>query len=243
MKAIIFAAGLGTRLRPLTNAIPKAMVPLKKKPLLHHAIDYLSSYGFDDIIINVHHFSAKVKDYIANNHFDAKITISDESEKILDTGGGLKKASWFFDDGAPFLVYNCDVITNLDLESFYSFHRKHKPMASLAVRDRHNGRYLLFDDQMNLKGLGNNKTGYVDTFNGWQGKGREFGFSGIHVIDPKIFDYFPDEDVFSILTLYKRATAANEKIKGFNHSQNFWMDLGKPENLAAAEGIYDQVFK
>lgn len=241
---MILAAGLGTRLRPLTNSLPKALVPLRKKPLLHHAIDYVSSYGFDEIIVNVHHFADLIMDYIKKQNFDARVTItvSDETTKLLDTGGALKAASWFFDDGKPFLVYNSDVLTKLDLLDFYRYHTDHNPLATLAVRNEHSGRYLLFDDNMNMRGLGNKKSGYSEKFYDWKGIGKEYGFSGIHMINPQIFEYAPEEDAFPIFTWYKKASA-HGAIKGYDHSGTFWMDLGKPENLAAAEGIYDQVFK
>lgn len=244
MKAMILAAGLGTRLRPLTNNLPKALVPLKEKPLLHHAIDYVSSYGFDEIIVNVHHFADLIRDYVRKHNFDARvtITISDETTKLLDTGGGIKKASWFFDDGEPFLVYNSDVLTKLDLLDFYRFHTDHNPLATLAVRNEHNGRYLLFDDNMYMRGLGNKKSGYSEKFNDLNETGKEYGFSGIHIINPQIFVSMPEEDVFSIFNWYKKACRYGS-IKGYDHSSIFWMDLGKPENLAAAEGIYDRVFK
>ena len=244
MKAMILAAGLGTRLRPLTNNLPKALVPLKEKPLLHHAIDYVSSYGFDEIIVNVHHFADLIKDFVKKQHFDKRvtITISDETAKLLDTGGGLKAASWFFDDDKPFLVYNSDLLTKLDLQDFYRYHVEHNPLATLAVRSKHSDRYLLFDENMNMRGLGNKKSGYSEKFNDWKGTGTEYGFSGIHMINPQIFEYAPEEDVFSIFKWYKKA-CRHKSIKGYDHSGTFWMDLGKPENLAAAEGIYDRVFK
>lgn len=243
MKAMIFAAGLGTRLRPLTNAIPKALVPLKKKPLLHHAIDYLSRFGFNDIIVNVHHFADRIVEYLSDQSFDASVTISDERDKLLDTGGGLKNAAWFFDDDRPFLVYNSDVLTNMDLTAFYDYHQQNATIGKLAVRKNHSGRYLRLDDHMSLAGLGNKKTGFEDKWVTSAGKGNEWGFSGIHLLEPEIFKYMPDEEVFSILDVYKNAVRQGESIKGFDHSGSFWMDLGKPENLAAAEGLYDKVFR
>ena len=159
MRAFILAAGLGTRLKPLTNSVPKALVKINDKTLLEILIDKLILSGFNKIIINVHHFANQVIDFINQNNFSAEIVISDESDKLLDTGGGLKKAAWFFDDGKPFLVHNVDILSNIDLKKMYNFHLQNNTLAALAIRKRKSTRYLLFTDDNNLCGWMNEKTG------------------------------------------------------------------------------------
>lgn len=237
MKAMIFAAGLGTRLQPLTNSIPKALVPFNNKPLLQHLIEKLVVEGFDKIIINTHHFSEQLIDFInIKNSFGIHISISDETGTLLDTGGGLIKASWFFDDGKPFLVHNVDVVSNIDFSSLLKFHIENNAIATLAVRDRKTSRYLHFDDNNALSGWENIKTGErLGHFN--QEKTRRFAFSGIHVIDPKIFKLINEEGKFSIINVYLNLANEN-KIVGFDHSEDLWMDVGNLTNLKKAEELF-----
>ena len=134
MKAMIFAAGLGTRLKPLTDNIPKALVPVAGKPLLQHTIEKLKQSGFDEIIINIHHFGQQIIDFVQENHlFDIRIEFSDEREQLLDTGGGIKKAAWFFDDNEPFLIHNVDILSNVNLHDLYHFHLKNNTAATLQI--------------------------------------------------------------------------------------------------------------
>lgn len=237
MKAMIFAAGLGTRLQPLTNSIPKALVPFNNKPLLQHLIEKLVVEGFDKIIINTHHFSEQLIDFInIKNSFGIHISISDETGTLLDTGGGLIKASWFFDDGKPFLVHNVDVVSNIDFSSLLKFHIENNAIATLAVRDRKTSRYLHFDDNNVLSGWENIKTGErLGHFN--QEITRRFAFSGIHVIDPKIFKLINEEGKFSIINVYLNLANEN-KIVGFDHSEDLWMDVGNLTNLKKAEELF-----
>ena len=186
MRAMILAAGLGTRLQPLTDNIPKALVKLRNKTLLEIAINHLVRNGFDKIIINVHHFGDQVINFIEENIFDADISISDERDKLLNTGGGLKKASQFFKDEKPFLLYNVDIVTNLNLKTLYEANLKSNSIATLTVRKRESSRYLLFNSENILCGWKNTKTGElisscsINLLN-------EFAFSGIHIINPKIY--------------------------------------------------------
>ena len=233
MRAMILAAGLGTRLQPLTDNLPKALVKIRDKTLLEIAISNLVKNGFDKIIINVHHFADQVIDFIGQNNFSADITISDERDKLLDTGGGLKKASRFFNDGKPFLLYNVDIISNLNLLTLYQADIKSNSIATLAVRKRESSRYLLFNSENILCGWKNTNTGElinscnIDLLD-------EFAFSGIHIIDPKIFSLMPDDVVFSMIDLYLDIMRDN-KITAHIDNDSFWLDVGTIENINIAE--------
>ncbi|HMQ85909.1 MAG TPA: nucleotidyltransferase family protein [Saprospiraceae bacterium] len=238
MKAMIFAAGLGTRLRPLTNDRPKALVEVGGRPLLEWAIRLLKKHGFDDLIINVHHFSQQIVDFIDRKAaFGISIQISDESDLLLDTGGGLKKARSFFDE-APFLVYNADVLTNMDLTAFYQQHLQSGALATLAVRNRPSSRMLLFDEGNSLVGWKNNSTGEQVRCRDAEAT-KEMAFSGIHAISPLLLEHFPEEAVFSIIPLYLRL-GAEFPIKAYAHDADSWVDVGKASGLErAAELIVD----
>ena len=241
MKALIFAAGLGTRLRPLTNHTPKALVPLYDKPLLQHTIEYIASYGFDEIIINVHHHARQIQDFIEKLNTNLSISISDESEELLDTGGGLKKAAWFLNGSKPFLVINSDVITNLELSKMIQYHQEMKPAVTLAVRNDFRNRFLFFDEQMNLRGKGDTEGNRRLAPDVSAKDFYKFRFSGIHIIQPEILNTLPDRKRFPIMEWYMNL-CSNTTIKGFDHSDDFWMDLGRPENLMAAEHLYPKIF-
>jgi len=235
MRAMILAAGLGTRLKPLTDSIPKALIKIKNHTLLELQINKLKVEGFNQIIINVHHFADHIKDYLKqNNFFDCSIEISDESEKLLDTGGGLKKAAHFFSDGKPFLIHNVDILSNINLKKLAEVHLSSSPIATLAVQDRMSSRKLLFDKDMTLGGWMNEKSDEQIISNGKESELSSYAFSGVQIVSPKIFKYFPDKDVFSLVELYLSA-AKSETIKGYVHNEDEWMDLGKIENLNKAE--------
>ena len=237
MKALIFAAGLGTRLKPLTDTMPKALVPIDGKPLLEHVILKLKAAGFNQIIVNVHHFPDQIIEFLkSKNNFDLRIEISDERDKLLDTGGGVKKAKWFFDDGKPFLVHNVDILSNIDLQSLYQQHLETSPLATLVVSERDTFRYFLFDKEARLKGWINEKTGEArpdhlantQLFN-------KLAFSGIQVLSPDVFklmDHFPDH--FSIVDFYLR-NAAQQKIKAYVPHALKMIDVGKLNVLTEAE--------
>ena len=160
MKAMILAAGLGTRLKPLTDTIPKALVEINGKTLLEHSIDHLKFFGVKDVIINVHHFPGRIISFLKKKKkFGLNIEVSDERDELLDTGGGFKKASWFFKDGGPFVVRNVDVLSDTNLGAMLEFHKKHKPLATLAVRNRETSRYMLFNERWELIGWTNVSTG------------------------------------------------------------------------------------
>ncbi|MCD4745965.1 MAG: nucleotidyltransferase family protein [Bacteroidales bacterium] len=237
MKAMIFAAGLGTRLHPLTDNKPKALIKLNGVSLLEIIIKKLISAGFIEIIINVHHFAEQIIDFLKiKNNFGIKISISDESDILLDTGGALKKASRFFNDGKDFLVHNVDVLSDIDLNNFYNTHIKSEALTSVAVKSRHTSRYFLFNNRNMLCGWKNNKTNEIKIVRKGENKLNPLAFSGIHVINPKIFDLITEQGKFSIVDVYLRL-ASTHNIIGYIHNNSFWMDLGKKENLLEAEKI------
>ena len=237
MKAMIFAAGLGTRLKPFTESMPKALVPVAGMPMLEILIEHFQTNGIKDIIINVHHFSDQVISFLSeNNNFGANISVSDESDLLLDTGGGLKKAAWFFDDEKPFLVQNVDVISDIRYQEMIDLQSQSGSFATLAVSDRETSRYFLFDERMQLCGWENTKTGELKIVNHNFQNLKRFAFSGIHVIDPEIFNLIQNEGKFSIVDTYLEL-AATHKITGFEHNPENWVDMGKPDELMKAETI------
>ena len=238
---MILAAGLGTRLRPLTNDRPKAMVEVNGMPLLEIAIRRLRHFGYQDIIINVHHFAEKIIDFLEEkNNFGIHIEVSDERAQLLNTGGGLKKAGWFFEDGAPFLLCNTDILSNIDLQQFYDFHVKNGGLATLAIRERSTSRYLVFDDGPLLHGWTNVKSGELRMCRLEQEKLQMWAFSGMHIIDPKLLTLMPKDDAFSIIELYLQACTKNE-IFGYIHTADEWLDVGKPETLKKAGVLVDKL--
>jgi NDP-sugar pyrophosphorylase family protein len=229
MKAMIFAAGLGLRLGKITTKIPKALVRINGKSILQIAVEKITNHGFDDIIVNVHHFADKVEkeiDFLRKKGY--RISVSDEKELLLETGGGLYKARWFFDNN-PFLLYNVDIITDLDLTAFYRFHTENKGLASLAVRNRSDNRFFIVDNEGLIRGWCNKATGEEIISGSRPDKLSEIAFSGVHVVKPEIFDYMND-GIYSMTTLYLRL-AANHRISTFRHDEGFWADIGTSENI------------
>lgn len=239
MKALIFAAGLGTRLKEFTNDRPKALVELAGKPLLQHAIEKLIGFGVNEITINVHHFADQVITFIDNHPYShVQIRISDERDQLLDTGGGLKKAAPFLEGDEPILIHNVDVISNLDLRVLEKYHLESKSLATLAIRQRETSRYLMFDKNHQLAGWKNIVTGesIVSRENTFA-EAFPYAFSGIHIIQPELIKFISEEGKFSIIDLYLRL-AKTEKITGFIDQSTVWMDLGKPEQLQNAEDLF-----
>lgn len=242
---MILAAGLGTRLKPFTDSHPKALAVVNGKTLLQRNIEYLAEFGIKDVIVNVHHFANQVKKAVAkNNGFGSNITISDESDAILETGGGLKKAGWFFTGSElPFVVINVDVLTDMDLEEMMDQHKKLQPLATLAVTSRKTSRYFLFDEMPNLCGWKNEKTG-EQKISREANNYTEKAFSGIHIISPKIFplikmSVLPPgiKDKFSMVDVYLEL-AKTRAIAAFDHSNTKFVDVGKPESIAIADAIF-----
>lgn len=235
MKALIFAAGYGTRLKPVTDQIPKALVPIGGKTLLEHTINRLIHFGFNDIIINVHHFAKQLVDYVESKKgFDAKISFSDETGFILDTGGGLLKTAWFFTDDTPFLVTNVDLVTNINLKKFYDFHLSSGGLVSLAVQSRESSRKFLFNQMDELSGWEDRKSGTRIITREMENY-KPMSFNGMHVIDPVIFRLIQETGRFSIIDLYLRLSA-NERLLAYS-ADYFWMDVGKPGDLEKAEQL------
>jgi NDP-sugar pyrophosphorylase family protein len=250
MKAMILAAGLGTRLRPLTNDRPKALVEINGRTLLEITITRLASIGVGEIIVNVHHFAEQVVEFLkSKNNFGLKIEVSREDDLLLDTGGGLKKASWFFlEDSArldePFLLHNVDVISNIDFREMLRFHAEHRALGTLAVQSRESTRQLLFDDQLQLRGrrIANQDTVIPASPANVSWKGATnlspallpLAFSGIQVLSPRIFPLLTETGAFSIIDSYLRLAAGDEKICAFRHDNSYWRDLGRPSDLAQA---------
>lgn len=242
MKAFILAAGLGTRLRPLTDSKPKALIEINSKTLLEFTITRLLKFGFDEIIINVHHFANQIVRFLEiKKNFGVKISISDETDLLLDTGGGLKKASWFFNDNKPFLIHNVDVITDIDLNRLYKFHLENSSVATLAAQNRKSSRYFLFDKEKNLCGWKNVKTGESKLARNDSEALEPFAFSGIQIVSPAILDWIPDEKVFSLVNLYLTVASKN-RITYFDHTNSVFIDVGKKENLTEAGSIITKIF-
>ncbi len=236
MKAMIFAAGLGTRLYPLTADRPKALVEVAGKTLLQRAIEKVSDGGFNQLVINIHHYGEQIIRFLeANNNFGLSITISDERDQLLDTGGGIMKAAPWLDGDEPFLVYNVDVLSNIDLQLFRKYHEERGGLATLAVRDRKTSRYLAFDESMQLTGWRNVSTG-EEIISRNIPNSRLFAFSGIQLIDPAIFSLIAERGSFPLIPLYLKL-AGNHPIMGYNDQSSLWMDLGKPDQIIAAEKL------
>ncbi|MCD7972548.1 MAG: NTP transferase domain-containing protein [Candidatus Azobacteroides sp.] len=246
MKAMIFAAGLGTRLKPFTYTAPKALFPIAGKPLLYHIIHQLKKYGFDEIIINVHHFARLIIEYLeSENNFGLNIQISDEQNLLLDTGGGIKKAAAFFSSGEPFLVHNVDIISNADLGEFYRFHQKQtNALASLLIKDRETNRYLLWDEKSRLAGWTNIITKEVKPISSINPEDyRKRAFSGIHILSPRVFTYMKDQaEKFSIIDFYL-SILHQSNIYGYEPANFQMVDVGKPDNRILAEELIQKLNK
>jgi len=251
MKAMILAAGLGTRLRPLTDNRPKALVELSGRTLLEITLTRLRTFGINEVIVNVHHFAEMVIAYLkSNNNFGMRIEISRE-DVLLDTGGGLKKAAWFFLEGSasrgdssqidePFLLHNVDVISNLDLRRMLQFHTENQALATLAVQNRKTSRPLLFDDHLQLRGRRIESHSSLATSHSPLPESERpsplqpLAFSGIHVISPRLLPLLTEEGIFSVIPSYLRLSAQGQKILAFRADDYYWRDLGRPSDLAQA---------
>lgn len=236
MKALIFAAGKGTRLKPFTDHHPKALALVNDMPLLERNIKYLQSFGINDFVINIHHFGQQISDFLkSNNNFNAHIELSDEKDQLLETGGGLVFAKKFLDHGEDFLIMNADILTDLDLNYFIEYHQEKKDFATLAVSDRKSSRKLLFNPEMILKGWMNVESGEqrLAEFN----KGfKPLAFSGIHCVNPEIFNKIKRTGKFSIMEEYLDLMT-NESISGYEHSATI-IDVGRPESVIEAEKFF-----
>jgi NDP-sugar pyrophosphorylase family protein len=237
---MILAAGLGTRLRPLTDDRPKALVEVAGRTLLEVTLSRLRAFGVREVIVNVHHFADMVVDYLKkNDNFGMRVEVSRE-EELLDTGGGLKKAAAFFleDSGRldePCILHNVDVISTIDLERMVQFHTEHQALATLAVQERETSRYLLFDEHLQLCGRLSGHDQQAEFVRSSHLLAQALAFSGIHVISPRFLAMMTEEGAFSIIASYLRLAAEGEKILSFRADEYYWRDLGRPENVAQAE--------
>lgn len=255
---MVLAAGLGTRLRPLTNDRPKALVEINGRTLLEITIMRLAAFGVRELIVNVHHFADMVVQYLkSKNNFGVRVEISREDDVLLDTGGGLKKAAWFFGEDStasklsnapdePFFLHNVDVISDIDLREMLRFHKGQNALATLAVQSRESSRQLLFDNKLHLAGRriegkdivisndAKNLSSSSPLAPRRSAPLTPLAFSGIHVISSRIFPLLTETGVFSIIDSYLRLASQGEKIVAFRHDGIYWRDLGRPADLAQA---------
>jgi NDP-sugar pyrophosphorylase family protein len=240
MKAMLLAAGFGTRLKPFTDNHPKALAEVNGKSLLQRNIEYLQQFGLYDVIINVHHFAEQIIESVKNNNgWRSNITISDETDAILETGGGLKRAAWYFNNEDDFVLMNADILTDLPLNSMISFHKKNKPLATLATTNRNTSRYFLFDKENTLCGWKNAKTDEIKIMRD-EKKIYPKAFSGIHIINAKIFSLMQQTEIkFSMVDVYL-SLCAQHKIFSFDHSNTKFIDVGKPESLQQAAALFNK---
>jgi NDP-sugar pyrophosphorylase family protein len=234
MKAMVLAAGMGTRLRPLTNDRPKALVEVGGRTMLEITLERLRRFGVHEVIVNVHHYADMMIEYLREHgNFGMRIEVSRE-DQLLDTGGGLKKAAWFFaEDTEPFLVHNVDVMSAIDLTELVRCHNERGALATLAVQDRETSRYLLFDAEGLLCGRRAGRDGAPERVRDCAGA-TALAFSGIHVLSPRLLTKMSEEGAFSIISMYLRLAGAGERILAFRADEYQWRDLGKPESVAEA---------
>lgn len=237
MKAMIFAAGLGTRFKPLTDTMPKALVNISGKPLLEHVILKLKEEGFREIIVNVHHFGEQIIQFLkSKDNFGIRIEISDERDRLLDTGGAIKKAAWFFEDDESILIHNSDILSDVNLAAIYNTHIKNKVAGTLVVNNRNTSRYLFFDKQNHLKGWINEMNGQIKSSSYFDEKvHKKLAFFGIHVLSRDVvhfMDKFPDK--FSIIDLYL-SICDKVVLKAYVADNNTMVDVGRIESIPTAE--------
>lgn len=235
MKAMIFAAGLGTRLYPLTESKPKALVEVNNKPLILHNLEYLAKYGVTEFVVNVHHFGQQVIDYCKQLNDRFNIHISDERDELLDTGGGLKNAFKLLSElNEPIIVMNADVLCNANLQHMLEYHQVSSNLVTLAVRDRYSSRKLLFNEDSRLAAWKNVTTGDLKTALPINKQSSEYAFSGLQIISSKVFELFPSDNKFSIINFYL-SIAVDYRIGNYIHNDSYWFDVGTIEKLTRAE--------
>ena len=236
MKAMILAAGTGSRLQPLTDLMPKALIEVNGICMLEHQINYLMHFGVDEIIINIHHYPDQIKNFINSKEYKIRIEFSDETDQLMETGGGLKKASWFFDDDKPFILIGVDIFTDLNLTDVYHYHTKHSALATLPVKKRNSTRDFLVDKKNIICGWRNNLTG-EEIINKNSGLQLEnYGFSVVHVINNEIFNLINETGPFTMTSLYLRLMLEH-KINAYIHNQDEWFEFGRLENFKNDEMI------
>lgn len=240
MNALILAAGLGTRLKPFTDRHPKALASVNGKSVLQRNIEYLQQFGITDIIVNVHHFAEQIVEAIdINKGWGSNVIISDEKQEVLETGGGIKKASWFLKQTELSLVMNADILTNMPLNEMIDTHKRNLALATLATTNRKSSRYLLFDSSDQLCGWRNDKTNEVKLPVAGVGESRLISraFSGIQIFSREIFEYFRFEGKFSMIDVYLDL-CIDHRISCFDHSDSQLIDIGTTEKLAQAGQMF-----
>jgi NDP-sugar pyrophosphorylase family protein len=236
MKSMIFAAGLGSRLGDITNDMPKALVNVHGKPMIAHVINFLKDFGVNEIIVNVHHFGKQVIDYVTqNDSFGISISFSDETENLLDTGGGLINAAHFFNSNEPFFVHNVDILSRIDIGDMLEYHKKNANLATLAVKNRDTSRYFLVNNKQKVCGWLNTKTSEIKLVTE-ENNLQKVAFSGVQIVNPEIFKYCSLSGKFSLTDLYL-ILAKNHSVGVYNREYD-WFDLGSPESISKAEKLF-----
>lgn len=237
MKAMIFAAGLGTRFKPWTDKHPKALAIVSGKSLLQRNIEYLQQYNITDVVVNVHHFSEQIiKAVEKNNGWGSNIIISDESNEVLETGGGLLKAKSLLQDNEPFVTLNADILTDLSISDLLTFHQQNNALISFGITNRKSSRCFLFDENNRLCGWENNVTG-EQKISIAKDNLKPMAYSCVAVFEPNTFDLIPQKGKFSLTETYL-SLAADHLIMGYDHSGDHFIDVGKPESVAIAEKMF-----
>lgn len=234
---MIFAAGLGTRLKPWTDSHPKALAVVNGKTLLQRNIEYLQQHGIKEVIVNVHHFAEQIIDTVTrHNGWGTDVTISDETDQVLETGGGLQKAAWYFEKEASFVVMNADILTDMDLSAMQQQHNTSNALATLATSNRNSSRYLLFNDRQQLCGWENVQTG-EQRIRRTDKQLHQEAFSGIHIISTPLLHRVHQKGKFSMIDVYLSLAGDND-IYSYNHTGSKFLDVGRPESLIQAEKIF-----
>jgi len=234
---MIFSAGLGTRFKPWTDKHPKALALVNGKPLLQHNIEYLQRYGITDVVINVHHFADQIIEAVKQNSgWGSNILISDETNEVLETGGGLLKAKDLLQNGKPFVTLNADFLTDLNVANLIEFHKNKKSLISFGITNRKTSRYFLFDEDNRLCGWRNTTTG-EEKISIVKDNLRQMAYSCVVVFQPEIFELIPQRGKFSLVETYL-SLAADYPIYGYDHSGDKLVDVGKPESVAVAEKLF-----
>lgn len=234
---MIFSAGLGTRFKPWTDNHPKALALVNGKPLLQHNIEYLQRYGITDVVVNVHHFADQIVDAVNKNKgWGSNVLISDETNEVLETGGGLLKAKDLLQNGEPFVTLNADFLTDLNINDLIRFHKEKKSLISFGITNRKTSRYFLFDEDNRLCGWRNVNTGEEKIAIAKPGL-RQMAYSCVVVFQPEIFNLIPQRGKFSLVETYL-SLAAEYPIYGFDHTGDKLVDVGKPESVAVAEKLF-----
>ena len=237
MKAIIYAAGLGTRFKPWTNQHPKALAVVNGKSLLQRNIEYLQQYGITEVVVNVHHFAQQVREAVIDNKgWGSKILISDETDKLLETGGALMKAKHLLEGEEPFISLNVDILTNMDLGKLIAYHEQHQPLITMGITSRNSSRVLLFDETNRLCGWKNQQTG-EEKISIQKLNLIPMAYSCVAVFEPTVFDLIPQRGKFSLTETYL-SLAAEHLILGYEDAGSKFIDVGKPESVVEAEKIF-----